>query len=287
MKRRTVLSLAALPLLAPAARAQAPAGAPTPGGGRVITTTHPAARLHTHLSPEAGFRVTAHVIEGPSGLVLVDGGFTPETGREIRALVDSLGKPVQAVLLSHVHPDHWGGLSAGGFTEVLAGPTTAELMRAAGPSISASLPFAPAVPRVAVQAPGALRLAGVDLVVSYVRDTEAPEIMVVEIPGAATVIVQDIFYNRVHAYVSRRLDAWIATLRGLEARRDVTFLVGHGAPATARDIPGLIAYLEAVRPLVATGTVDQAAVVAEMVRRFPDHASPALLALSLSHMPPG
>jgi glyoxylase-like metal-dependent hydrolase (beta-lactamase superfamily II) len=287
MRRRDVLALAALPLLHGAARAQAPAGPPTVGGGHVVTATQGAVRLHSYVSAATAAKVTAHVIEGPSGLVLVDGGWTPEAGRDIRALVDGLGKPLQAVLLSHVHPDHWAGLTAAGYPEVLAGATTAALMAQAGPSIAAAQPHPTNVPRVAAQAPGALRLAGVDLLVSYVRDTEAPEIMTVEIPAARSVIVQDIFYNGVHAYVSRQLDTWLAVLRGLESRRDATFLVGHGEPATAREIPRLVAYLEAVRPLVAAGTPDQAAVVAEMVRRFPDFAAPELLALSLSRLPPG
>jgi len=286
MIRRDILALATLPLLQTAAQAQAPAAGP-PAAARVVTTTHAAARLHSYISASTAAHVTAHVIEGPSGLVLVDGGWTPEAGREIRALVESLGKPLQAVLLSHFHPDHWAGLTAARYPEVLAGGTTAGLMQQAGPAMAAAQPQPTNLPRIAVQAPGALRLAGVDLVISYARDTEAPEIMTVEIPGASTLIVQDIFYNRVHAYVSRQLDTWLSVLRGLQSRGDVTFLVGHGEPTTAREIPRLIAYLEAVRPLVATGTPDQAAIVAEMVRRFPDFATPELLALSLSRLPPG
>ena len=284
MQRRSLLSLAALPMLH--AANPAAAQATTAGGGRVLTTTTPAARLHSYISPAAAAHVAAHVIEGPTGLVLVDGGWTPEAGQDIRALLTSLGKPVQAVLLSHFHPDHWAGLAAAGLPEVLAGPTTAALVQKAGPAMAAAQKQPTTVPRVAIQPPGPLRLAGVDLLVSYVADTEAPEIMTVEIPGAATIIVQDIFYNRVHAYVSRQLDAWIAALKGLESRGPTTFLVGHGEPATAREIPRLIAYLETIRPLVATGTPNQAAVVAEMVRLFPDFAAPDLLALSLSRLPP-
>lgn len=280
MKRRNLAALTALPLLHQPAMAQS-------SGSRVVSATHGAVRLHSYISPVAAARVTAHVVEGPTGLILVDGGWTAESGREIRALVDGLGKPLRAVLLSHFHPDHWSGLTAARLPEVLAGPVTATLLQQAGPGMAAAQSHPVNVPRVAVQAPGALRLAGVELNIAYVRDTEAPEIMTVEIPGASTLIVQDIFYNRVHAYVSRQLDTWLAVLRGLESRGGVTFLVGHGEPATARDIPRLIAYLEAVRPLVATGTPDQAAVVAEMVRRFPDFATPELLALSLTHLPPG
>lgn len=286
MNRRDILALATSPLWQTVAQAQAPAAAP-PTAARVVTTTHAAARLHSYISDASAAHVTAHVIEGPSGLVLVDGGWTPEAGREIRALVESLGKPLRAVLLSHFHPDHWAGLTAARYPEVLAGATTAALMQQVGAAMAAAQSQPTNVPRIEVQAPGALRLAGVDLVISYARDTEAPEIMTVEIPGASTLIVQDIFYNRVHAYVSRQLDTWLGVLAGLQSRGDVTFLVGHGEPATAREIPRLIGYLEAVRPLVATGTPDRAAIVAEMVRRFPDFAAPDLLALSLSHLPPG
>ncbi len=51
-----------------------------------------------------------------------------------------------------------------------------------------------------------------------VLDTEAPEIMTIELPQAGILIAQDIMYNKVHAVVSRQLDQWVAALKAIETR---------------------------------------------------------------------
>ena len=54
--------------------------------------------------------VNAYVIEGPDGVVVVDGTLTVSGGRGLRARVEATGKPLAGVLVTHAHPDHYGGL---------------------------------------------------------------------------------------------------------------------------------------------------------------------------------
>jgi glyoxylase-like metal-dependent hydrolase (beta-lactamase superfamily II) len=56
--------------------------------------------------------VHAYVVELPTAVVIVDGTAAISSGQQARDLADSLGKPVEAVLMTHGHPDHFTGLTA-------------------------------------------------------------------------------------------------------------------------------------------------------------------------------
>ncbi|MEL6735953.1 MAG: MBL fold metallo-hydrolase, partial [Pseudomonadota bacterium] len=67
--------------------------------------------FHTYLSPAMTVNVTSHIVEFADQLLLVDSTFMPPTAMELSALVASTGKPVAKAIISHEHPDHWGGAS--------------------------------------------------------------------------------------------------------------------------------------------------------------------------------
>src|SRR6516164_10022359 len=54
--------------------------------------------------------VNAYIVESASGAVLVDSTLTVSDGRALRARVDELGKPLLGAVITHAHPDHYGGL---------------------------------------------------------------------------------------------------------------------------------------------------------------------------------
>lgn len=66
--------------------------------------------------------VNAFVVELPNSVVVIDVGVSLSGGRKVRAAAEALGKPIEAVLLTHGHPDHYVGLTS--FTDVprLASP---------------------------------------------------------------------------------------------------------------------------------------------------------------------
>jgi len=54
--------------------------------------------------------VHAYVIELEESVVVVDATLAQSSAAEVRAKAESLNKPIEAVLLTHGHPDHYTGL---------------------------------------------------------------------------------------------------------------------------------------------------------------------------------
>src|SRR5262249_61629531 len=68
--------------------------------------------IHTCRSSPEGALVNAYLVETRAGVVAVDSHLTVSDSRALRRNVEHLGKPLLAVLLTHSHPDHYGGLTA-------------------------------------------------------------------------------------------------------------------------------------------------------------------------------
>jgi glyoxylase-like metal-dependent hydrolase (beta-lactamase superfamily II) len=73
-------------------------------------------RVHRYASGESGIRANAYLIETSAGVVAVDATLTVSDANNLRGLLDSLKRPLLAVLITHGHPDHYNGV-----TELVAG----------------------------------------------------------------------------------------------------------------------------------------------------------------------
>jgi glyoxylase-like metal-dependent hydrolase (beta-lactamase superfamily II) len=67
----------------------------------------PEVKVHRHVA--SAMPVNAYLVETPGGVVAVDTTLTVSDGRAMRQRAVDLGKPLQAVLITHAHPDHYGG----------------------------------------------------------------------------------------------------------------------------------------------------------------------------------
>ena len=56
--------------------------------------------------------VNAYLVELPDEVIVIDSTLGLSDGRALRARVDATGKPLGAVIVTHAHPDHYGGLTA-------------------------------------------------------------------------------------------------------------------------------------------------------------------------------
>lgn len=284
MKRRMLLAATGYSLLAGQVRAQGTDATPAGFAGKLFVNEAGGVRIHTYMAAPQGGLVTSHLVETSAGLVLVDGQFAPASALELKRYADGLGRPIAQTWLSHQHPDHWFGLHQLGRPPVQAGPTTAAFLQADAGALVAERRADSSAPEIAGElSEGERTVGGVTFRLRRVLDTEAPEIMVIEVPAARAAIVQDLVYSRVHAVVSRQLDNWVSVLRGLlqDGARTPLILAGHGEPAAPVDLPQMIRYLETVKPLLVPGAAPEP-IVAEMTRAFPDYRLPTLLQLGLS-----
>src|SRR5262245_18767147 len=79
--------------------------------GTVRIFDHGDVKVHIYMSPEDGLLTNTSIIEGTNNLVICDGQFHLPYAKEAAVYAKSLAKPVGRIILSHIHLDHWSGLS--------------------------------------------------------------------------------------------------------------------------------------------------------------------------------
>ena len=67
-------------------------------------------KIHSYLSPVDGLQVNTQMIEGPNAIVIFAAQLLLPYADEVASHVQTLGKPVDRIILSHAHTDHWAGL---------------------------------------------------------------------------------------------------------------------------------------------------------------------------------
>src|ERR1700736_2805781 len=106
--------------------------------GAILVSQFGPVKIHSYLSPLDGFHVNTQMIEGPTAVVIFDGQLLLPYADEVASYVQTLGKPVDRIILSHAHTDHWSGLQV--LTErfadarVFALDGIADQIRARGPA---------------------------------------------------------------------------------------------------------------------------------------------------------
>lgn len=233
--------------------------------------------FHTYVSPAQAVYVTSHVVEFHDQLLVVDATMLPPTAQEVSALIAATGKPVGKAILSHAHPDHWGGAAA---LEEVSFATLPQIRdTVAAEAASGNFPK----PTNVLQGPditlGTTEMSGVAVEFRHYEQTEAPDMIVTVLPDQKVAIVQDLVYNGVFFAPGVDRQNWIAALEGL--RDDPAFdilLVGHGLPTTRGALDTAIAYIRVLDDAMTTAaTPDDAA--AQLKAAFPGYGGEFLLSL--------
>lgn len=68
-------------------------------------------RIYTHMSGEKGIFVNGYLVETANGVVVIDSALTVTESKALKEELDSINKPLLAVLLTHPHPDHVAGVT--------------------------------------------------------------------------------------------------------------------------------------------------------------------------------
>ncbi len=202
--------------------------------------------------------VNSYVIDGPSGLVIVDGQLTLSDARAVRDVIDRHGKDVAGLLVTHPHPDHYAGAATildGLSAPIIATQSVAEVIERddaekdeiVAPMMGDEWPTIRRSPDSIVDDNGTVDLGGLSFSVRRLGAGESHDDTLFTV--ADTIVFSgDIAYNNMHAYL---LDAhhedWLALLSQLEQELtdDVTLYVGHGEPTDTTVLARQRRYVEA------------------------------------------
>jgi glyoxylase-like metal-dependent hydrolase (beta-lactamase superfamily II) len=230
------------------------------GGDNARHGTNPILRRGAsshYSSPEDGLLSNTVIVEGPRKLVIFDAQFFLLYAGEAADYADSLGKPVERIVLSHVHLDHWAGLGivAKMFpgAPICAPAGVADYLRTRGQSILDArrsafgnrIPPRPTIPTHVL--PGAAeRIDGVRFEWLRFVDAESAVQLVAILPEQRTLLAFDLAFTPAdHVFtVTSHFDNWIEILSGLKARTSFdTIVSGHGAATDRAALDATIAYL--------------------------------------------
>jgi glyoxylase-like metal-dependent hydrolase (beta-lactamase superfamily II) len=208
--------------------------------------------VHMHSCGEGGIFVNAYLVETRAGVVAIDSTLTETESKAFRKEVEALGKPLLAVLVTHPHPDHVGGITnlvANDKLKIVATQPVLDLMRRLEepkrkqwtPVYGAEWVQRWTYPNTIVKSGEKLTFDGVTYSVLDLGpggDSEANSAWFIEGPKR-TAFLSDLVFNGTHSYVADgHLLAWLANLAHVERLcegMDPVF-PGHGTPASSKQL---------------------------------------------------
>lgn len=260
--------------------------------GKISVIERRGIKIHTYTSSQDGIFVNSHIIETRNRLVLVDTQLLRPHAKEVKEYLESLGKPIDRVIITHSHPDHWFGLEYfEGLPVYSLAKTKEEIEKFGEVYIKAERGFfgdavttRVILPEHEIK-PGEEFIDGLKYEFENVDGAEAGVQLLIRLPELALMIAQDIACNNVHLFIGEKaFDSWIRVLKDLKNRRGYdTILVGHGENSDRSVFDRNIAYLEYAKKTYET--VDNGKdLKQQLIRKFPGFGAQVILDISNSYL---
>jgi metal-dependent hydrolase (beta-lactamase superfamily II) len=272
------------------------AAAPSRMGAILVSELGPV-KIHSYLSPADGLQVNTQMIEGPNAVVIFDGQLLLQYADEVASYVQTLGKPVDRIILSHAHTDHWGGLQI--LTErfpdarVFALDGIADQVRARGPARLDGLRRTygdKAATKVTVPTEtiteGLQQIDGVTYDFKRFVDAESDLQLAALLPEQKVLMAFDLVFSpNQHAFTgANHFDHWMIVLESLKALQGYdTITIGHDTPVDRSAINSTIAYVKRAREIHAA-SADAKTYSENLKAAFPNLRQTGFVDLSASYL---
>lgn len=232
---------------------------PSAMAGKITTQNYGGTTIHTYTSPEDSLLANTQIVETSAGLVIFDANLFTKYAAEIADYAQSLGSPVERIVLSHIHPDHWSGLGVlhERFPDapIYAFPEVTEYIAANGQAILDSrneffhgaAATTPTLPTHELSE-DATEIGGVTFIFEKVLEGEAEWGTVVKMPAQHVLMAFDTVASpKTHMFtVDGSFESWIGHLMDFQELPEqgyTTILVGHGQTTDFDVLDDNIAYL--------------------------------------------
>ena len=243
-----------------------PKDAAASGGlGAVLVNQFGPVKIHSYLSPLDGFQVNTQMIEGPTAVVIFDGQLLLPYANEVASYVQTLGKPVDRIILSHAHTDHWSGLQA--LTErfpdapVFALEGVADQLRVRGqakldyfrPIYGDRIATKVTIPTETITE-GVQRIDGITYDFKRFVDAESDLQLAALLPEQKVLMAFDLVFSpNEHAFtVVDHFDHWMIVLDRLKVLQGYdTITIGHDTPVHRSAIDSTITYIRRAKEIYA------------------------------------
>src|ERR1700722_7353993 len=261
--------------------------------GAILVNQFGPVKIHSYLSPTDGFHVNTQIIEGPTAVVIFDGQLLLAYAGEVASYVQALGKPVDRIILSHAHTDHWCGLQA--LTErfpdarVVALDGGADQIPARGqgrldsfrPIYGDRIATKVTVPTEII-AEGVQRIDGITYDFKRFVDAESDLQLAALLPEQKVLMAFDlVFSSNEHAFTGvDHFDHWMIILESLKALQGYeTITIGHDTPVQRSAIDSTITYVKRAKEIHAA-SADAKTYSESLKAAFPDRQLAGFVDLS-------
>ena len=245
--------------------------------GTVTVIDKGAVRIHSYVAPDGSFNVTTQLIETPARVIAVDAQFVLAYAEEAIAYARGLGKPLDRLIITHAHPDHFAGAARFGVPIHALAAVREQIAAQSDGQDPTGAPYsiAQVTPTVEITA-GTQVIDGVAFVFEAHSGGEAADELVIKLPEHGVLIAQDLVYNKLHLFLGNNdIAGWQRAIEQLAADGDYdTILAGHGQPTGPQVYAEIARYLSDARDLLGD---DGEAYKKAIIDRYPSYGGSFLI----------